>query len=61
MAQAPMPPADLLPVGRKANLPYRIVRLVAVPLLHLCFRFDVIGLSNVPRTGNYVVIANHLN
>jgi 1-acyl-sn-glycerol-3-phosphate acyltransferase len=61
MAQAAMPPADLLPVARKANLPYRIVRLAAVPLLHLCFRFDVIGLSNVPRTGNYVVIANHLN
>lgn len=61
MAQAAMPPADLLPVGRKANLPYRFVRLVAVPLLHLCFRFDVEGLSNVPRTGNYVVIANHLN
>jgi 1-acyl-sn-glycerol-3-phosphate acyltransferase len=61
MAQAAMPPADLLPVSRKANLPYRIVRLVAVPLLHLCFRFQVEGLQNVPRPGNYVVIANHLN
>ena len=56
-----MPPADLLPVSRKANLPYRIVRLVAVPLLHLCFRFQVEGLQKVPRPGNYVVIANHLN
>ncbi len=56
-----MPPADLLPVSRKANLPYRIVRLVAVPLLHLCFRFQVEGFQNVPRPGNYVVIANHLN
>jgi 1-acyl-sn-glycerol-3-phosphate acyltransferase len=61
MAQAALPPADLLPVSRKANVPYRIVRLVAVPLLHLCFRFQVDGLKNVPRRGNYVVIANHLN
>ena len=61
MAQAALPPADLLPVGRKANIPYRIVRLVAIPLLHLFFRFDVDGLDKVPRTGNYVVIANHLN
>jgi len=56
-----MPSADLLPVSRKANIPYRVVRLVAVALLHLLFRFDVEGLSNVPRTGTYVVIANHLN
>ena len=61
MAQAAIPPADLLPVSRKANIPYRIVRLVAIPLLHLCFRFQVEGLGNVPRTSNYVVIANHLN
>jgi 1-acyl-sn-glycerol-3-phosphate acyltransferase len=61
MAQAAQPPADLLPVSRKANLAYRIVRLVAVPLLHLCFRFQVVGLKAIPRTGNYVVIANHLN
>jgi 1-acyl-sn-glycerol-3-phosphate acyltransferase len=61
MAEAVMPPADLLPVSRKANIPYRIVRLVAIPLLHLFFRFDVEGLGNVPRTGTYVVIANHLN
>jgi 1-acyl-sn-glycerol-3-phosphate acyltransferase len=61
MAQAALPPADLLPVSPKANIPYRIVRLVGIPLLHLCFRFQVEGLSNVPRPGNYVVIANHLN
>jgi 1-acyl-sn-glycerol-3-phosphate acyltransferase len=61
MAQAALPPADLLPVSRKANLPYRIVRFVAVPLLHLCFKFQVEGMENVPRQGNYVVIANHLN
>jgi 1-acyl-sn-glycerol-3-phosphate acyltransferase len=61
MAQAALPPADLLPVSRKANVPYRIVRLVAIPLMRLCFRFQVDGLQNVPQQGNYVVIANHLN
>src|SRR6202162_3667045 len=61
MAQAALPPADLLPVSPKANLAYRIVRIVAIPLLHLCFRFKVEGLQNVPRLRNYIVIANHLN
>jgi len=56
-----MPPADLLQVSPKANLAYRIVRIVAIPLLHLCFRFKVEGLENVPRLRNYIVIANHLN
>ena len=56
-----LPAADLLPVGRRANLPYRLVRLVAVPILRLLFTFDVTGRENIPRTGNYVVIANHLN
>ncbi len=59
--KAALPPADLLPVSPKANLPFRLVRLVAVPLLHLCFRFHVDGLQNVPRRANYIVIANHLN
>ncbi len=61
MAQAAQPPADLLPVSPKANLAYRLVRIVAIPLLHLCFRFQVEGLQNVPRLRNYIVIANHLN
>jgi 1-acyl-sn-glycerol-3-phosphate acyltransferase len=61
MAQTALPPADLLPVSPKANLPYRIVRLVAIPLLRLCFSFHVEGLDNVPRLRNYIVIANHLN
>jgi 1-acyl-sn-glycerol-3-phosphate acyltransferase len=62
MAQAAaQPPADLLPVSPKANLAYRIVRIVAIPLLYLCFRFKVEGLANVPRLRNYIVIANHLN
>jgi 1-acyl-sn-glycerol-3-phosphate acyltransferase len=56
-----LPAADLLPVSRRANIPYRIVRLIAIPLLRLCFSFDVEGHYNIPRSGNYVVIANHLN
>ena len=60
---AALPAADLLPVGPRANLPYRIVRMVGVPLLRMCFRFDVKGRDHIPRPrhGNYIVIANHLN
>jgi 1-acyl-sn-glycerol-3-phosphate acyltransferase len=61
MATTALPPADLLPVGPRANMPYRILRLIAVPLLHLFFRFEVEGRRNIPRAGNYIVIANHLN
>ena len=35
--------------------------MLGVPLLRLCFRFDVEGRANIPRSGTYVVIANHLN
>lgn len=61
LASAALPPADLLPVSRRANLPYRAVRTIGVPLLRLCFRFQVEGRENIPHAGNYVVIANHLN
>jgi 1-acyl-sn-glycerol-3-phosphate acyltransferase len=61
VAQTEFPPADLLPVRRQATLAYRTVRLVGVPLLRLVFRFDVTGKDNIPRSGNYIVIANHLN
>ena len=61
MARAAPPPADLLPVTPRATLFYRAVRLVAVPLLRLVFRFDVQGRANILRSGNYIVIANHLN
>jgi len=62
-ADAALPQADLLPVGRRANVPYRLVRLIGVPLLRLAFRFEVHGRENIPRKngGNYIVIANHLN
>jgi len=56
-----LPAADLIPVSPRANIPYRIVRLIGIPLLRLCFRFEVKGRENIPRSGNYVVIANHLN
>jgi 1-acyl-sn-glycerol-3-phosphate acyltransferase len=32
-----------------------------VPLLRLVFKFDVRGKENIPRSSNYVLIANHLN
>ncbi len=35
--------------------------MIGVPLLRLMFRFDVEGRQNIPRSGNYIVIANHLN
>jgi len=62
-ADAALPQADLLPVGPGANLPYRLVRLFAIPVLRLAFRFEVHGGENIPRKrgGNYIVIANHLN
>jgi 1-acyl-sn-glycerol-3-phosphate acyltransferase len=59
-AKAAIPPADLLPVGRRATLAYRLLRLVAVPALRLGFRFQVSGRERIPRSGTYVVIANHL-
>ena len=37
--------------------------MLGIPLLRLCFSFDVRGRENIPRPrrGNYIVIANHLN
>ena len=55
-----VPPADLLPVGPRATLAYRALRLVAVPLFRLLFRFQVSGRERIPRSGTYVVIGNHL-
>src|SRR5207245_9386482 len=34
---------------------------LGLPRLRLIFRFDVRGKENIPRSGNYVRIANHLN
>src|ERR1700737_4112785 len=62
MASTALPPADLLPVSRRANLPYRIGRLIGVPLLRLGFPFQGAGPENIPKgPGDYIVIANHLN
>jgi 1-acyl-sn-glycerol-3-phosphate acyltransferase len=55
-----VPPADLLPVGPRATLAYRLLRLLAVPLFRLLFRFQVSGRELIPRSGTYVVIGNHL-
>ncbi len=55
------PPADLLPVQRRATFTYRVVRVVVMPLLHLLFELRVRGRHHIPRTGAFLVIANHLN
>jgi 1-acyl-sn-glycerol-3-phosphate acyltransferase len=55
-----VPAADLLPVGPRATLAYRALRLVAVPLFRLLFRFQVSGRERIPRSSTYVVIGNHL-
>jgi len=59
-ADAALPQADLLPVGPRATIPYRLVRFVGIPLLRLAFNFEVHGRENIPRSGTYIVIANHL-
>ena len=61
MESTALPPADLIPVSPRANLLYRLIRFIGIPLLYLCFRFDAQGRENIPHTGHYVVIANHLN
>jgi 1-acyl-sn-glycerol-3-phosphate acyltransferase len=55
------PPADLLPVQRRATLTYRLARIVLLPVLHAIFVFQVSGRTNRPRRGAYVLISNHLN
>src|ERR1700737_1223751 len=61
MQAPPQPPADLLPVQRKATPLFRFLKFTVVPLLHVLFRFQVEGRENIPRDRNYVLIANHLN
>ena len=58
--EAAVPPADLLPVGPRATLAYRLLRVVAVPLFRLLFRLRATGREKIPRAGTYVVIGNHL-
>lgn len=54
-----IPAADMLPVGRRASTAFRAIRLIAQPVFHLLFRFDVKGGENYPDTA-CVVICNHL-
>ena len=58
--EAAVPPADMLPVGRRATLAYRLLRVVAVPLFRLLFHLRATGRERIPRAGTYVVIGNHL-
>jgi 1-acyl-sn-glycerol-3-phosphate acyltransferase len=55
-----IPTADMLPVGRRASPVFRIARLIASPLFHLLFRFDVHGIKRLPKDEAYVLIGNHL-
>lgn len=59
-ASAAVPPVDLLPIGPRATLAFRVIRGVSVPLLRLAFRFSVRGRESIPRGGTYIVIANHV-
>jgi 1-acyl-sn-glycerol-3-phosphate acyltransferase len=61
VATASLPPADLLPVQRKATVAYRVARFLLVPIFRAVFRLRVEGRENLPRDGTYVAIANHLN
>ena len=61
MPTAALPPADLLPVQRNATAAYRVARAVLVPVFRAVFRLRVDGRENLPRSGAYVAIANHLN
>jgi 1-acyl-sn-glycerol-3-phosphate acyltransferase len=54
-----IPAADMLPVGRRASLAFRVARFVARALFHVLFRFDVKGRENCPDAA-CVVIGNHL-
>lgn len=54
-----IPAADMLPVGRHATFVFRLTRLVAEPLFHLMFRFEVTGRENMPNHAA-VIIGNHL-
>jgi len=55
------PPADLLPVQRKATPMFRLIKFTASPILHALFRIEVDGRHHIPTDRNYVLIANHLN
>src|SRR5881628_1334248 len=54
-----IPGADMLSVGRRASPVFRVVRLAALSIFKLMFRFDVEGRARIPQ-GPYVLIANHL-
>ena len=55
-----LPPADTLPVGPRASVAFRALRAVIAPLIRLLFRVRIEGRDNIPRSGTYVIAANHL-
>lgn len=56
-----LPPADLLPVQRRATLAFRLIRALVEPLVRVLFRWRINGHENIPLDGPFVAIANHLN
>jgi 1-acyl-sn-glycerol-3-phosphate acyltransferase len=56
-----IPPADALPVQRQATIGFRVARLTVGPAFRFLFRLRVIGRHNIPKSGPYVLISNHLN
>lgn len=55
-----LPPADALPVGRRASVAFRGLSLVLRPLIRALFKVRIEGRENIPASGTYVIAANHL-
>lgn len=50
-----------IPVGPGARWQYRVLRLLAVPILRMAFRLRVVGRANIPANRPYVLVANHVS
>ena len=40
---------------------FRIVRKIAWVLAHILYRFEVSGMENIPKEGNFLLCANHIS
>ena len=40
---------------------FRFVRRIAWVLAHILYRFEVSGMENIPKEGNYLLCANHIS
>lgn len=48
-------------VDISGSRPYRLARILLIPILRLLFRVEVRGRAWIPPAGPYIVAANHLN